>query len=65
MWNRRDPRILGAGTLIPIHYATKPLPPLLGTPCSDVEMRRLVPELRDLRVVLLETGKRWSFAAEA
>ena len=58
-------RALGANTLIPIHYAMKAIPPLLGTPSSEVEMRRLVPDLHELRVVLLETGKRWSYSIPA
>ncbi len=53
-------RVLGASTLVPIHYALEDFPILLQTRSS---LRRLI-ELRhgadDMDVVVLDPGQRWS-----
>jgi L-ascorbate metabolism protein UlaG (beta-lactamase superfamily) len=55
-------RILGARTLVPIHYALAPKPLLLQTPFSDTDLLRLARDVRDLEVVCLPTGVRWEYA---
>src|SRR5262249_41532719 len=54
-------RILGARVLIPIHYALKPVPILLQTPGSSEQLVELAREAKDLTVVPLETGRRWTY----
>jgi L-ascorbate metabolism protein UlaG (beta-lactamase superfamily) len=55
-------RILGAQTLVPIHYALKPVPLLLQTPGTLKELLVLGRNARDLAVVPLEPGQRWSWS---
>lgn len=52
-------RILGAKTLIPIHYAVKAVTPILRTPSSIGDLVGLAAEASDLDIVPLEPGKRW------
>lgn len=52
-------RILGAKTLVPIHYALRPMPLLFQTPSSVEDLERLAEEAPDVRVVRLGTGVRW------
>lgn len=52
-------RILGAYTLVPIHYALKAVPLLLQTPSSEEDLRRLAHGATDLRAVFLKPGERW------
>jgi L-ascorbate metabolism protein UlaG (beta-lactamase superfamily) len=52
-------RILGAQTLIPIHYALKPLPPLFRTHGSIEELTHLAREVKDLDIVPLPPGQRY------
>jgi L-ascorbate metabolism protein UlaG (beta-lactamase superfamily) len=54
-------RILGAPTLIPIHYALKPVPLLLQTRSTLSQLLTLAHATRDVHVVPLETGQRWSW----
>ncbi len=54
-------RILGARILIPIHYALKPVPLLLRTPGSCVQLVRLARESNDIKVIPLQTGGRWTY----
>jgi L-ascorbate metabolism protein UlaG (beta-lactamase superfamily) len=53
--------ILGAKVLVPIHYALKPIPLLLQTRSSAATLARLPPDAPDLDIVLLETGRRWTW----
>jgi L-ascorbate metabolism protein UlaG (beta-lactamase superfamily) len=53
-------RILGARTMVPIHYSQVPIPPLLQAPFSAKELRRLEADVRDINVVWLEPGARWA-----
>ena len=53
-------RVLGARTLIPIHYGLRPLPLLLSTPSGAAELERISAGLNDPEVIVLETGRRWS-----
>jgi L-ascorbate metabolism protein UlaG (beta-lactamase superfamily) len=52
-------RALGAKTLIPFHYALKPIPMLLQTPGSLGELTSLTAGATDLRVIPLTTGCPW------
>jgi L-ascorbate metabolism protein UlaG (beta-lactamase superfamily) len=56
-------RVLGARALVPIHFAAKPLPPLLKTRSTIDDLMRLAPGASDLDVIRLETGVRWRHAA--
>jgi L-ascorbate metabolism protein UlaG (beta-lactamase superfamily) len=57
-------RILGARTLVPIHYALKPVPALFQTPGSLAELLRLARGASDIEIVPLETGKRWNWSPQ-
>ncbi|WP_437742658.1 MBL fold metallo-hydrolase [Sorangium sp. So ce1504] len=52
-------RILGAKTLVPIHYALKGRSFLLQTPFSDRDLLLLARDAPDIDVVCLSTGTRW------
>jgi L-ascorbate metabolism protein UlaG (beta-lactamase superfamily) len=52
-------RILGARTLIPIHYALKSLPPLLWNRSSLDDLLARAETVSDLAITPLETGRRW------
>lgn len=54
-------QILGARILIPIHYALKSIPPLLRTPGSCAQLIQLARAANDVRVIPLETGRRWTY----
>ncbi|MBV9945723.1 MAG: MBL fold metallo-hydrolase, partial [Myxococcales bacterium] len=58
-------RILGARALVPIHYALKGVPILLQTPGSLPELLALAQGVKDLAVVPLEPGRRWTWALRA
>jgi L-ascorbate metabolism protein UlaG (beta-lactamase superfamily) len=55
-------RILGARTLVPIHYSQASIPPLLQTRSSPEDLRRLAAGVHDIDVVWLEPGQRWVMA---
>lgn len=50
--------ILGATTLVPIHYSHRPIPPLLLTPGSGRRLMALASLAPELRIAWLETGER-------
>lgn len=52
-------RILGARTLVPIHYALRPMWPLLRTPGSLASVSALARNAGGLNVRVLEPGRRW------
>ena len=52
-------RVLGAKVFIPIHYALKSIPILLRTPTSINHLLKLRQHVRDLEIVVLETGDQW------
>jgi L-ascorbate metabolism protein UlaG (beta-lactamase superfamily) len=54
-------RILGARTLVPIHYALKPVPLLLQTRSTLPQLLTLAHAASEVKVVPLETGQRWSW----
>jgi L-ascorbate metabolism protein UlaG (beta-lactamase superfamily) len=53
--------ILGARTLVPIHYALKPVPVLLQTPGTLDELMEIAREVPTVTVVPLEPGERWAW----
>lgn len=56
-------RVLGAGTLVPIHYALQPVPILLQARGSVRQLAELAGATNDLNVVVLDPGQRWSWSA--
>jgi L-ascorbate metabolism protein UlaG (beta-lactamase superfamily) len=56
-------RILGARTLVPIHYTQAPVPLLLQTPFSADDLRRVTTGACD--VVWLAAGERWAVTSSS
>jgi L-ascorbate metabolism protein UlaG (beta-lactamase superfamily) len=57
-------RILGARTLVPIHYANRAIPLLLETPGTIEHLLRCAAGAPDLEVVQLEPGQRWELVTQ-
>jgi L-ascorbate metabolism protein UlaG (beta-lactamase superfamily) len=55
-------RVLGADTLVPIHYALRSVPLLLQTPGSVKQLHELALGISDPKIVVLEPGQRWSWS---
>jgi L-ascorbate metabolism protein UlaG (beta-lactamase superfamily) len=51
-------RLLGAHTLIPIHYTQRPIPPILTTPSGIADLHRVRDRAPALRVEILPPGTR-------
>lgn len=54
-------QILGARTLVPIHYANQSYPLLMQTPGSLATLERAAQRTPEIRVVALEPGERWRY----
>lgn len=54
--------ILGARTLVPIHYALKPIPLLVQTRSSERDLLSLAKDVPNLNIICLQTGEKWPYA---
>jgi L-ascorbate metabolism protein UlaG (beta-lactamase superfamily) len=57
-------QILGARTLVPIHYSARPVPLLLQTPGSKDKLLKMASAVPNLKIVYLEPGERFEFDSQ-
>lgn len=57
-------RILGAKTMVPIHYSFKQIKPLFRTPANIEDLKHAARQAPDINVVILPTGMRHEFKVE-
>lgn len=57
-------RILGAKTMVPIHYSFKQIKPLFRTPANIEDLKQAAKQAPDVEVAILPTGMRHEFKVE-